>query len=100
MTIPPRTRWLGLGNAAATRRDGRKASTASTDRPRLLRSSRQRRGGSIGQLVLPRTLAISLPSSSLERDFWRRRLAAKRGPKTMSPQRDRKSETTTREKWP
>ena len=38
---------------------------------------------------------------SLERDFCRRRLARqKMRLKAVSPRRDRKSETTTREKWP
>ena len=47
----------------------------------------------------PRTLAISPPSSSLERDFCRRRLAHQKGPEDDAPRRDQKSETTAREKW-
>jgi len=40
---------------------------------------------------------VSLPYSSLERDFCRQRQTRQKGLKTMSPRRDRKSETATRE---
>jgi hypothetical protein len=47
-----------------------------------------------------RAISPSPPSSSLERDFCRRRLACQKGLKSISPRRERKSETTTPEKWP
>lgn len=47
-----------------------------------------------------RTLAIRRPIRVWNGIFAAGDWRAKRGLKTMSPRRDRKSETTTREKWP
>ena len=49
-------------------------------------------------LLVARTLAISLPYSSLERDFCRRRLARQKGPEDdVSAQRPEMETTTVRE---